>query len=149
MNVTVKHIRGTTCPLICETTCLVQWEPSWQQQRIHRFLGGLDWRIYVWKVSWDMPAYKVWFSIHQVYLNLEGGGYFPSLKSALKSVGNYFPLLVNLFITNNGVPPWCKADKEEKTWGRLQMQSTVVLEEGQRSWSLPWWLCQHTELCLN
>lgn len=61
-----------------------------------------------------MPAYKVWLSIHQVYSNLEGGGYIPSLKSALSSVGNYFPLLVDLFVMNNEVSPWCKVDKEEK-----------------------------------
>lgn len=45
---------------------------------------------------------------------LRGGDYFPSLKSALRSVGNYFPLLVDLFVMNNEVSPWCKVDKEEK-----------------------------------
>lgn len=79
---------------------LLQWEPNWQQQRPHWFLGALYQRVWVWKAHWDVPDEEVWLCIPQVYLTPHrGGGYFASLRCALTGVGNNFPFSVYLLQT--------------------------------------------------
>lgn len=151
MNETVKHIRGATCPLICETACLASVGTQLTEAETalisrrgrsedftlesslgHASLGGLV--------------------VHSLgLLNPWEGGYFASLKCALMGVGNNLLLSVNVFWTMKFHPERKKgrrANEEGKTCKWLQMQTTV-LGEDQKSCSLPLLLCLCRELCLN
>lgn len=114
MNVTVKHIRGTACPLICETTCLAS---------VGTQLTAADTALISRRVRSEDLGLESSLG-HAILGGLVGhssslfnpcrGWYFASLKCALTGVGNNFPISVNVLIMKNEVSPWQKVDKEGK-----------------------------------
>lgn len=88
----VKLIRGTTCPLLCETARLASVATQLKAVETLLISGRARSEDLGLESSLEHTSLDG-FIVHSSSLfNPSGGGYFASLKSALTGVGKNFPL---------------------------------------------------------